>query len=129
MEQEEEEVERWGGQGASRSLCIRYPAGEQEGFDALEASVFFQHTGRDEWVKLPAGFSTSAWSRLVMQVRPDGTISVFANGEFVREVDFRVPTQPPDRWRIRLVGASVGTHLYVASVVVWPGTRYQTPGT
>lgn len=113
------------GHRPGQSLCLQYPAGEFERFDPLEARVRYQHTGLAEFVGLPEDFSSSTWTHLALQVRPDGVVSVVANRQFVRQVGLRVGVDTDALWRVRLYGASVDTHLYVRNLTVWRGLRYE----
>jgi DNA-binding SARP family transcriptional activator len=119
-----EGTESWYGQTLGDALCIDYPVGEGETRDPQALRVSYTRTGFTEVADLPEDFDTAAWTRLALQVRPDGIVSVFANRRFLRQLGFLVRVNREDSWKLLLYGASVDTEALVRSMTVWRGTRY-----
>jgi DNA-binding SARP family transcriptional activator len=106
------------------SVCARYPLDENVKLDPRGLALYFQGTGHIEHASLPPKLDVSDWTSMVLQVRPDGGVSLVVNGVRIHEALMKLPIPEGSRWRVRLAGASENTHLHVRSVTVWPGQRY-----
>ena len=108
-------------------LCVTYPNGEGVTLDSRSLRISYSRTNHSELVTLPADLDPAEWTRIALQIRPDGDVSLFANGEFLWRVGFPIAVREGDSWRLVLFGASVDTEALVRSVTVWRGTRYPEP--
>ncbi|MFC1661495.1 hypothetical protein ACFL3S_08610 [Gemmatimonadota bacterium] len=114
----------WLARPSEGAVCIRYPAQENVKFDRFEGSFGYQWLDHVERFRIPEGTGPTKWVQLALQIRPDGAVSVLVDRVSILESRVRVPIPPDSRWRIRLSGAAVDTHLYIRRLTVWPGQRY-----
>ena len=107
------------GPGASReNACFVYPARELEKYDPGRARLM-SAGGRDE-ISLPSA-GDGAWTRVTLEVRPDGAPALWINGELMATGALRLQGTDRATWRVRLAGHSAEPPLLVRNVTLWLG--------
>ena len=115
----------WQGQCLGDGLVLDFPFGNGNAFDPRAARVGYERTRLSEVPRIPEEVDPSEWTQMALQIRPDGVLTLFVNGEPVRRIGFRIAVHPDELWRLRIFGASVDTEVLVRSVTVWTGLRYR----
>jgi hypothetical protein len=64
------------------------------------------------------------WVHIALQLRPDGTFTVFVNRKLVSQSRYPLQDFKEFRWKIELGGASVDTELLVRNLTLWRGERF-----
>ena len=107
-------------------FCFGYPSGEQLKFREDLARVRSGPlSGNTEFSAAPA-LPSDDWVHIALQVRADGTTSVFLNRRLATQPRTRVRLDPGGEWIIRLFGASVDTDLWIRNLTLWRGERFDT---
>ena len=68
------------------------------------------------------------WVHLALQVRADGATAVFLDRQLAFSPEEPLTLGPGRRWRIDLHGASVDTDLWIRSLNLWRGERFNRDG-
>jgi hypothetical protein len=106
-------------------LAATWPADELHRFDSESLQV---HVGNVPFKGgLPGSFDPDGWNRLALQVRVDGQVSAWVNGELVVLPPLHADLTDGRPWHIAIVGAAVDTDLHARDLIVWRGNRYTTP--
>ena len=112
------------GSPAPGALCMTYPAGENVKFDDRGGGLTFLSIGHTELFRLPESMDPSDWTRLALQIRPDGQVSLFVDRKQAYVATARLGGLADGLWRVRIAGKSVDTEAYVREVMVWRGMQY-----
>jgi hypothetical protein len=103
-------------------LSVAWPLDELERRDT--ASLSMNVGGVSFTGPVGAGFRPGEWNRLAIQVRADGEVSAWINGEHVVTSPLLADVSGLPDWRVALLGRSVDTQLWVRDLIVWLGLRY-----
>lgn len=108
------------------SACFRYPARELAHFDPAEA-VLEVSPSVSTWIRRPGLIPASEWTRVTLQVRADGQVSLFLDQEHVATSPVNLPTGEEGPWLLLLLGKSVGAPVLLRDLVIWEEVRYRVP--
>lgn len=106
-------------------VCFMLPASLGPSFHPRRAS-FGGHAERRGPILLPVEYGTGEWTRLRIDILPDGASRLHLNGELIHEIDTRRPTGA-GAYRISLWGKAVDTRVMVRNVILREGSGPAEP--
>ncbi len=120
---ETDETIEWFDLALRQFVCFRYPGGDLAQFDPGKAG-WINHLMGGIPIDVGEHLPSDDWVHLAIQLRADGELSTFLNGEFVSRFPVRVRNDAEVRWRLGIFGHSVDTEVHVRNLALWPGMRY-----
>jgi DNA-binding SARP family transcriptional activator len=92
-----------------RRFCFRYPYEENVKLRDDLGLVRAGDRDVDRPVDVSRWLPSDGWTHLALQIRPDGTASVFLDRELVERSEFQIGVDPESRWLVDLAGFAVDT--------------------
>jgi hypothetical protein len=111
-----------------RGFCVLYPSAElsKRREDLLQVSGGDRSSTFE--VSADPDLPSRDWVHLALQIRPDGTFTVFVNRRLVSQSQHPLKEYKDYLWKIELGGASVDTELLVRNLTLWRGERFEVLG-
>ncbi|TVP56439.1 MAG: hypothetical protein EA351_07920 [Gemmatimonadales bacterium] len=118
-----DETIEWFDLALRQYVCFRYPGRNLAQFDPEEA-LWTNHLMGGIPIDVGDHLPSDDWVHLAIQLRADGEITAFLNGEFVGRFPVRLRNDPEVLWRVGIFGHSVDTEVHVRNLALWPGMRH-----
>jgi len=110
-------------------FCTLYPSSELAKRRGDLMMVGAGYRGLSYEVEVSPHLPSDDWVHLALQVRSDGTATVFVNRELVFQSESRLAGHATARWKIELAGAAVDTELLIRNLTLWRGERFEVTST
>ncbi len=95
-----------------------YPYGEGPKFRADRATL------GSRVIDVSEVFPTDDWVHVALQMRADGTVSLFLDRQHVADWPLRLANRLGTRWYVRVEATVEGTEALLRNLVLYPGMRY-----